>query len=724
MTLDRGTLLNQRYKIVDILGQGGMASIYRAIDENLNLDVAVKENLFTTEEYARQFHLEAVLLAGLRHPNLPRVTDHFVIPDQGQYLVMDYIEGEDLRQRMDRIGVLPDDEVTVVGVALAEALQYLHTRTPPIYHRDIKPGNVKVNPQGHVYLVDFGLAKVENEGQLTTTGARAMTPGYSPPEQYGTARTDQRTDIYSLGATLYSALTNCLPEDGLARAMGQVDLTPLRYRNPGISRRLASVIEKALEVQPENRYQDAEEFQQELLNCRSISRRKTPLFLTLPPPPTHEDEVVNITEEDSEQMVHPPPSSPSALLPLPVSTSVIDPASKPRRRRKQRWRGFGLAVILLGLLALVGGAAIVFDIPPFNGLWPLRATQTNAFPMIGAASQEADQPSPLTTERFLMIATMEGETLAEASATGLPEPPPLQPLSTPTPVVTQLVEAGPAQIAFASDREGLPQIYLINTDGSGLRQITDMPDGACQPDFSPDGMQIVFISPCQRYQESYSLASMFIIDIEGENLTPLPNVPGGDYDPAWSPDGKLIAFTSLRSGGKPKIYLLNLENEVVTLLADEGVKNIQPAWSPDGKEIAFVTNRRGPQQVWFMNTDGSDQRLFSRSKDLVNSTPAWSPNGKVILYTQLQANNIPRLMVAAQEEDGFSEFPVTQSTQAMRDARYSPDSAWLTFESWQWAQSAYHNIYIMSSSGVSLQQVTSDPTFDFQPVWRPLPSQP
>ena len=97
MTLERGALLHKRYRIVEILGQGGMGSVYRAVDENLGVDCAVKENLFTTDEYARQFRLEAVILANLRHPNLSRVIDHFVIGDQGQYLVMDYIEGEDLR---------------------------------------------------------------------------------------------------------------------------------------------------------------------------------------------------------------------------------------------------------------------------------------------------------------------------------------------------------------------------------------------------------------------------------------------------------------------------------------------------------------------------------------------------------------------------------------------------------------------------------------------------
>src|SRR5512142_132910 len=125
MTLERGTLLHKRYRIVEILGQGGMGSVYRAIDENLGVDVAVKDNLFTTDEYARQFHREAMILANLRHPNLPRVTDHFVIENQGQYLVMDYIEGEDLRQRMDRVGTLSEDEAILIGAAMCDALSYL-----------------------------------------------------------------------------------------------------------------------------------------------------------------------------------------------------------------------------------------------------------------------------------------------------------------------------------------------------------------------------------------------------------------------------------------------------------------------------------------------------------------------------------------------------------------------------------------------------------------------
>ena len=283
MTIERGSRLINRYQIVDILGQGGMGSIYRAVDENLGVEVAVKENLFTSEEYARQFRREAVILANLRHTNLPRVTDHFVIDGQGQYLVMDFIEGEDLRERIDRQGLLSDADTVILGTAVCEALSYLHSRQPQVVHRDIKPGNIKITPPGNVILVDFGLAKVTQGSQVTSTGARAMTPGYSPPEQYGTARTDHRSDIFSLGASLYMALTGALPEDALARAMGQIDLTQIRKHNPKVSRRLAAVIEKAMELRPEQRYQSAEDFKKALSNTRVITGKKGAKEMTLAP---------------------------------------------------------------------------------------------------------------------------------------------------------------------------------------------------------------------------------------------------------------------------------------------------------------------------------------------------------------------------------------------------------------------------------------------------------
>ena len=269
MSLNQGQLLRERYRIIEALGHGGMGSIFRAVDENLGVEVAVKENLFTIDDYARQFRREATILASLRHPNLPRVSDHFSLEDQGQYLIMDYIEGEDLQERLERIGPIEEDEVVFIGAAICDALSYMHSRDPVVLHRDIKPANVRITPDGGVYLVDFGLAKVMQGDQTTTTGARAMTMGFSPPEQYGAARTDARTDVYSLGATLYTALTGLTPEDSLAQTMDQLELTPVRERNPRVSKRVAESVEKALQVHPNDRWQMAAEFKNELLKAQS-----------------------------------------------------------------------------------------------------------------------------------------------------------------------------------------------------------------------------------------------------------------------------------------------------------------------------------------------------------------------------------------------------------------------------------------------------------------------
>ncbi len=358
MNLDRGTILHGRYRIVDILGEGGMGAVYRAVDENLGVEVALKENFFTSDEYARQFHREATILAGMRHPNLPRVTDHFVIENQGQYLVMDYMEGEDLRERIERTGILPEDEVIVLGVAICDALTYMHERELSVLHRDIKPGNVKVTPAGEVSLVDFGLAKIVEGNRETTPGARAMTPGYSPPEQYGTARTDPRTDIYSLSATLYEALTGAVPEDGLSRVMEQKALTPVRKRNPEISRRLAQVLEKALAVKPEDRYQNAADFKRALISATRGSTRKRVIDggLTVAPPPAS----ISSSYDGPGAVAELPDPAPEAPFHVSAELAASVPFPRPQRRRFQR---VGLILILV-LGTLIGASAGIFVFLP------------------------------------------------------------------------------------------------------------------------------------------------------------------------------------------------------------------------------------------------------------------------------------------------------------------------------------------------------------------------
>ena len=740
MTLERGALLNKRYRMLEILGQGGMGSIYRAVDENLGVNVAVKENMFTTEEYARQFRREAVILASLRHPNLPRVTDHFVIEGQGQYLIMDYIEGEDLRERLDREVILPDEDVVILGAAICDALNYLHTRSPQIVHRDIKPGNVKITPSGQIILVDFGLAKVIHGSQATTTGARAMTPGYSPPEQYGTARTDHRTDLYSLGATLYVAATGVIPEDALARAMEQADLTPVRKINSKVSKRLAGVIEKALEMHPEDRFQSAEQFKRALLNTRVITGQRQ-REMTIPPSPVSDsiktsrsngDQEIAVSGANQIESSSQPAGAQSGLLPTssPLGGSSRRPAIRARRRRKLGCWLISLYLLGIALLASLG----VYAFQPWLFKEALTVL-TNSFPALGLprlpASLTPSPPAPQTDIAMSASPTPELEptaTLAPVLSGTLTATPRLTPTHTPLPTLTPTlaptaVGGGSGQIAFVSDVTGLPQIWLMSVDGTEQRQISDMPEGACQPAWSPDGLRLVFISPCAFNQETYPGASLFIINADGAGLQPLPTMPGGDFDPAWSPDGTRIAFTSLRDYNRAQIYAINLADNQAQSLSANKVRDAQPSWSPDGQQIVFVSTRRGPYQIWTMGSDGRDQTIFSRSGSLKNTHPIWSPDGQVILFTQSEVlGGVPRLIAARFSGGPFNENRVIKEIIPMREATYSPDGFWLAYESWP--DGLNHAIYVMTSNGLARQLLTSDSAFEFDPVWRPRPGQP
>jgi Tol biopolymer transport system component len=285
------------------------------------------------------------------------------------------------------------------------------------------------------------------------------------------------------------------------------------------------------------------------------------------------------------------------------------------------------------------------------------------------------------------------------------------------------VGGGNGQIAFASEREGTTQVWVVNVDGTNERQITNIPEGACQPDWSPDGLRLVFISPCEKNEDQYPGAGMFIINEDGTGLTPLPSAPGGDFDPVWSPDGSKIAFSSMRNSGRPRIYVMNLSDGSVERLSDQYSYDRQPYWSPDGSRLAFVTTQKGPVQIWTMNADGSNQTLFSRSADAINLHPVWSRDGEVILFTQLsQHRRIPALVAASYQDGEYTEFRYNQGPAPAKEARYSPDGLWLVYESWP--EGSNHDVYIMSASGAGRTRLTTAPGFDFDPAWRPIVPQP
>lgn len=740
MPLEKGYYLNGRYQILEILGQGGMGSVYRAQDVNLDVEVAVKENLFTTDEYARQFRREAEILAKLRHPNLPRVTDHFVIEGQGQYLVMDYIEGEDLRQRMDRAGNLSDEDVITIGVAVCEALSYLETRDPPVVHRDIKPGNIKITPNANIFLVDFGLVKTLLDSQITATGARAMTPGYSPPEQYGTARTDQRSDVFSLGATLYAALTGSIPEDSLARAMNQEKLTPIRNYSAQVSKRLASVIEKSLEVMPENRYQSAEEFAEALLSARAPTKRREELLIAPPPMPVPQEQEGEQLEGPAEK---PSLSGKTAARITPTSSLNTGFYRKSKRKvpmkRRVQWITVGVILVLIGGIL---GAAIISRVWIIQPSWAWQLSRMMFLvsqstpgttvewyaPWLGGVTISIAKSTPSDSTSTALpgtaTATLTPTQTPSPTIAFTPTPTPTltmtpTPSASPTPLPTPLGGGG-GQIAFASKVGDIPQIFIINVDGTGRTQVTSLQDGACQPDWSPDGTRLVFISPCDGNQEIYGGAALFLINADGSGLSQLPSIFGGDFDPTWSPDGNKIAFTSVRNAGRLEIYVLNLEDQSTSLLSEKFNQDSQPDWSPDGKEILFVSEREGIPQIWVMSPDGTNQRRVTQSGGRINRHPDWSPDQKRILFTQLLTYKaIPQLVLLEYGVEPYQEYRMITGQSPMKDGRFSPDGFWVAYEGWP--AGSNHDIYVMTINGSERRPVYADETLDFDPAWKPVP---
>jgi peptide/nickel transport system substrate-binding protein len=336
-----GRVLQGRYRIECELGRGGFGAVYSAWDTNVDRQCAVKENLEMAAEGQRQFSREATVLANLSHPNLPRVTDHFSIPGQGQYLVMDFVEGEDLGSLVNRQGKIPIEQALSWMIQVADALAYIHSQQPPVLHRDIKPANIRVTPAGQAMLVDFGLVKIFNPGLQTTLGARAVTPGYAPPEQYGLGRTDHRTDLYALGATLYTLLTGKEPLESVQRVAGS-QMVPAHVANPAVSPKLEGVVERAMALEPSRRYQSASEFKAALRECQADTNGPLMVVRVSPPPlaPTM-------------QLAEP-------ALPGPAVRSF--PAQKSQVKRKTPWLWIGLgALIFAGFLgmAVLGGLYIL-----------------------------------------------------------------------------------------------------------------------------------------------------------------------------------------------------------------------------------------------------------------------------------------------------------------------------------------------------------------------------
>jgi len=626
--LGQNALLSNRYKLVSVLGCGAMGAVYLAEDTRLvGRRCAIKENLpdphapVNVQERSReQFLAEASVLARLDHPNLPKVSDYF-IEDSREYLVMDYVEGEDLESRLERTKQ-PLDEKAVVGWAdqVLDALAYLHNQRPqPIIHRDIKPANLRIDLYNRVKLVDFGLVKLfdaaspETKAELRGVG----TPAYAPIEQFAGSdeHTDSRSDIYSLGATLYHLLTNSPPIEVHRRLLKPETLPKPSALNPQISAGLEQVILKSIAIYPDDRYQTALEMRQ------ALSQPAVPVAPAVTPPP---------------------PATPARKkrLALPVLLGLV---------------GLILVLALLGVAAY----ALLSNRPPT--------------PERPSAAAQALQPeiTPLMFPTVTPTATASPTPVVVSSPTPTPT---LTATITPTvtPLPSQPVKtAAPAKIPAASlvGTIAYPvfngksyDLYFGQADGSGTKFFRA---DASQPAFNADGSRLAF------HSWNSSSRGLVVSAVAGGNGVLVSNFVE-DQLPTWSADGSQIYLLSRRTGSrKSELYRVNsaVERGPVTYvgegeypaigatgqlafrgwgntgnglrLASPTLENIRvvtdnsqdtaPALSPDGSQVAFMSQRDGNWEVYVIKADGTGlQRLTTDPAE--DGLPAWSPDGQVLAF--------------------------------------------------------------------------------------------
>ena len=397
------TILQGRYRIVRQLGQGGMGAVYEAVDLRLDTVVALKETLFTEERLRKQFEREARLLARLHHQALPRVSDHFT-ENEGAFLVMQYIPGEDLFEMQGRRGSgFSQADVLEWADQLCDALDYLHTQDPQIIHRDIKPQNLKLTTRGQIVLLDFGLAKGSG-GQMSvvTTSASIFgyTPNYAPLEQVQGLGTDPRSDIYSLAATLYHLMTNVKPPDALSRAGAIVNgledpLAPADSVSPNVSHSVAQVLQIAMSQKRDDRYESAAAMREALRSASAGALGEVPTVLTSTGATTRADTVAPAAGTQMVGQRTQSGGSEAQTLLADEATKVRGGQSVPPRATvvqpaggSSRSRGLLVAAVILMVVIIAGGTTAFFV---------HRSRQSSAAASPTPNPAPSAEPSPTTT---------------------------------------------------------------------------------------------------------------------------------------------------------------------------------------------------------------------------------------------------------------------------------------------------------------------------------------
>ena len=617
------------YRIISHIGQGGMATIYKAYQTTLDRYVALKvihPALKEDRSFVTRLQREATVIAKLSHPNIVAVHD-FREHEGTPFLVLQFIEGKTLKDVLKEQKLNKQQILNIIH-PVADALTYAHARG--VLHRDVKPSNILIDGEGHVYLTDFGLARIAQSGESTASQDMMIgSPHYLSPEQAKSEPVDVRTDVYSLGIILYEMFTGRLPfsaETTYATILAQINDPPPAPRslNPKVPQAVEQVLLKALAKHPKDRYASVREMIRALENAVRG--------------PRVEDE----------------PAAPIPLLEYKPKAQIALPRARPLLRAKEKtppgdatrppknrlW--FPLAVALLMVLALIGciGIALI-TIPQMfpSGPTPLRVVLTT--PTRAAASvPSVTQASPAGPT--LASTPVPSPTRAQATATTSGAP-------TNVPVVTGLR----GKIAYSTVTGDLPEsrsVFIADADGTDAHAVIEF---ALWPAISPDGARLAYY----RIKDE----GLYVANIDGG--APRKVVPGESCCVQWSPDGKRLVYLQGKlTKGDTKIMVINPDGTGKTEL----IPGFSPGWAPDGNRLVYSTCEPNTTQcgLWTYDIRTGRSTMITRDDGKI---PRWSPRGDKIVYSADSGQGQINLFVINPDGSGktqltFGKGKATQST--------------------------------------------------------------
>jgi eukaryotic-like serine/threonine-protein kinase len=684
------------YKIIEKLGEGGMGEVYKAQDTKLDRFVALKflpSQLTASEEDKKRFIQEARAASAMNHPNVCTIYD--IQENEGQlFIVMEFVDGKTLKDKKD---TLSEKQILEIGIQTAEGLAAAHEKG--IVHRDIKPENLMIRKDGIAQIMDFGLAKLYKEGnvsRLTKAGTTVGTMGYMSPEQVQGLDVDHRTDIFSLGVVLYELLAGEPPfkgvhETAIMYEIVNVDPPPISTVKEGIDPQLDYIILECLEKDKDDRCQSAKELAKDLKKVKkSTGNRKSRVYNV---------NTYGIKTATTQSQI----SKSSGAFSVEVFNHRFD-LGKLFRLKYLPWALLALTLVFVIYSQIYNSKPGINTFNKFERL--TEQSGEELYPDISPDGNYITYTKSVDGFQHIFLQRIGGGNAID--------------LTNDSKFDNYQSSFSPngEEIVFRSERDG-GGIFLMGSTGESVKRLTNF---GYNPAWSPDGTKIIFATESVEHPYTRgTISQLWTAQIKTGETKKIFN--GDAVQPSWSPNGNLIAYWGLPKGsGRRVIQIIQASGGDPIELTNDNYINWSPTWSADGKYLYFSSSRGGSMNLWRVKIDEGSGKTLS-SFEPVTTPSAYCAmakmshdNKKMIFVSSDIRDNINMLNFdPSTEKVNGGPIAVTKGSKQFGYPDVSPDNKWLSVSSLRQQE----GIYIMRSDGSDISKLTNDLFKDRGPQWSP-----